>query len=97
MNGHQGHTRFILRPFTVSISKQCHILQIIRKIGFIHPTLFPALLDEGRHTAQEFLQVLLSCQVIGIPTTHDILTDATLLDDSITQFIYIRGMRTLDK
>ena len=97
MNGHQGHTRFILGSLTIRIRKQCHILQIIRKKGFIHSTLFPALLDEGRHTAQEFLQVLLSCQVIGISATHDILTDATLLDDSITQFIYIRSMRTLDK
>ena len=29
--------------------------------------IFTAFLHKSRHTAQEFLQVLLTCQVIGIP------------------------------
>ena len=97
MNRHQRNTRFILITITVSIGKQCHILQIILQEEFIEPTLFTAFLHKSRHTAQEFLQVLLTCQIIGILARHDILTDTTLLDNGITQFIDIRGLSPFDK
>ena len=97
MNRHQRNTRFILITITVSIGKQRHILQIILQEEFIKPTLFTAFLHKSRHTAQEFLQVLLTCQIIGILARHDILTDTTLLDNGITQFIDIRSLSPFDK
>ena len=97
MNRHQRYTRFILITIAVSIGKQCHILQIILQEEFIKPTLFTAFLHKSRHTAQEFLQVLLTCQIIGILARHDILTDTTLLDNGITQFIDIRSLSPFDK
>ena len=97
MNRHQRNTRFILITIAVSIGKQRHILQIILQEEFIKPTLFTAFLHKSRHTAQEFLQVLLTCQIIGILARHDILTDTTLLDNGITQFIDIRGLSPFDK
>ena len=97
MNRHQRYTRFILITIAVSIGKQRHILQIILQEEFIKPTLFTAFLHKSRHTAQEFLQVLLTCQIIGILARHDILTDTTLLDNGITQFIDIRSLSPFDK
>ena len=97
MNRHQRNTRFILITIAVSIGKQRHILQIILQEEFIEPTLFTAFLHKSRHTAQEFLQVLLTCQIIGILARHDILTDTTLLDNGITQFIDIRSLSPFDK
>ena len=97
MNRHQRNTRFILITIAVSIGKQRHILQIILQEEFIKPTLFTAFLHKSRHTAQEFLQVLLTCQIIGILARHDILTDTTLLDNGITQFIDIRSLSPFDK
>ena len=97
MNRHQRNTRFILITIAVSIGKQRHILQIILQEEFIKPTLFTAFLHKSRHTAQEFLQVLLTCQIIGILARHDILTDTTLLDNGITQFVDIRSLSPFDK
>ena len=97
MNRHQRNTRFILITIAVSIGKQRHILQIILQEEFIELTLFTPFLHKSRHTAQEFLQVLLTCQIIGILARHDILTDTTLLDNGITQFIDIRGLSPFDK
>ena len=97
MNRHQRNTRFILITIAVSIGQQRYILQIILQEEFIKPTLFTAFLYKSRHTAQEFLQVLLTCQIIGILARHDILTDTTLLDDGITQFIDIRSLSPFDK
>ena len=97
MNRHQRDTRFILITIAVSIGKQRHILQIILQEEFVKPSLFTAFLHKSRHTAQEFLQVLLTCQIIGILARHDILTDTTLLDNSVTQFIDIRSLSPFDK
>ena len=97
MNRHQRNTRFILITIAVSIGQQRHILQIILQEEFIKPTLFTAFLHKSRHTAQEFLQILLTCQIIGILARHDILTDTALLDDGITQFIDIRSLSPFDK
>ena len=97
MNRHQRYTRFILITIAVCIGKQRHILQIILQEEFIEPTLFTAFLHKSRHTAQEFLQILLTCQIIGILARHDILTDTTLLDNSITQFIDICSLSPVDK
>ncbi len=97
MNRHQRNTRFILITIAVSIGQQRYILQIILQEEFIKPTLFTAFLYKSRHTAQEFLQVLLTCQIIGILARHDILTDTALLDDGITQFIDIRSLSPFDK
>ena len=97
MNRHQRNTRFILITIAVSIGKQRHILQIILQEEFIKSTLFTAFVHKSRHTAQEFLQVLLTCQIIGILARHDILTDTTLLDNGITQFIDIRSLSPFDK
>ena len=97
MNRHQRNTRFILITIAVCIGKQRHILQIILQEEFIELTLFTPFLHKSRHTAQEFLQVLLTCKIIGILARHDILTDTTLLDNGITQFINIRGLSPFDK
>ena len=97
MNRHQRNTRFILITIAVCIGKKRHILQIILQEEFIELTLFTPFLHKSRHTAQEFLQVLLTCQIIGILARHDILTDTTLLDNGITQFIDIRGLSPFDK
>ena len=97
MNRHERNSRFILLSLTVRIRQQRHVLQIISKIGFIHPSLLLASSHEGLHTTQKLLQVFLASQVIGILARHDILADSTLPDDGITQFIDIQGMRTVDE
>ena len=97
MNRHQRNPRLILLAVTVGIRQQRHILQEIRQECLIHPALLLALSHKGLHTAQELLQVLLSCQVVGILALHDILADSRLLDDGIAQGIHIKRMRAVDE
>ena len=97
MNRHQRNTRFILITIAVSIGQQRHILQIILQEEFVKHSLFTAFLHKSRHTAQEFLQILLTCAIIWLLTRHNIQTDTTLLDDSVTQFIDICSLSPFDK
>ncbi len=95
MHRHQRHTRLILLSFAIRIRQQSHILQVIGEESLVHTPLLSPFLHKSRHTAQKLFQVLLSCQVVGIFARHNILADATLLDDGITQLVDIRGMRAV--
>ena len=88
MNSHQRDTRGIIIPFAIQVGQEGDILQIVCQIDLICPIFLFAFLHKSLHTTQKLLQVLLTSEVLGILSTlEDVLADATLLDDAVTQLI----------
>ena len=88
MNSHQRDTRGIIIPLAIQVGQEGDILQIVCQIDLICPILLLAFLHKCLHTTQELRQVLLTSEVLGILSTlEDVLADATLLDDAVTQLI----------
>ena len=89
MNGHQRHLRLVGIIIAVQIRQQSHLLQEVRQRGSLFHTLLTTALDKVLHTAQELLQVLLPRQVLRIVRAVDVLADAALHDDAVSQLIGI--------
>ena len=63
---HQRHLRLLLVAFAVQIGQQRYLLQEVAQPRLLFAVLLLAALHEVLHTAQKFLQVLLSRQVLGV-------------------------------
>ena len=89
VDGHQCHLVVLVALLTVKIRQQRHLLQEIRQEYLVAHILLPTALHEVLHTTQELLQVLLSRDVLRIAPGIDILADARVHDDVVSQCVGI--------
>ena len=89
MNGHQCHLRLLFVTLAVKVCKQGHLLQEVTKLRFLLTPFLTTTFYKVLHTAKEFLQILLSRQVLWIVRTVYLLADTAFHDDGMSQHISI--------
>ena len=89
VNRHQCHFGLFFITLAIQVGQQGYLLQKVAQLYFLFTTFLLPALHKILHSTQEFLQVLLSRQVLWIAGAVDILADTTLHDDSMAKHVSI--------